>query len=312
VLVGPEAFADAGIVRVREDLALVQSADFFTPIVDDPLDFGRIAAANALSDLYAMGAEPLCALNLVGFPESGTDLEVLGRILQGGDEKVAEAGAVLLGGHSVRDEEIKYGLAVTGTAHPAALITNAGARPGDLLLLTKPLGTGILTTALKRDRVTAGEIEEAVEGMKRLNRAAAAAARAAGAHALTDVTGFGLVGHAWQMAEASGVVLELAWERLPLYPGTALLAGEGVDTGGGRANAEYYGPRASLDPALPREAAPILFDPQTSGGLLVALAAPAVPAFAATLEAAGERAWEVGRVVAGGGPRLKVVEGDLS
>ncbi|MBA2564580.1 MAG: selenide, water dikinase SelD, partial [Gemmatimonadetes bacterium] len=254
VLLGPDAFADAGIIRVRDDLALVQTCDFFTPIVDDPHDFGEIAAANALSDVYAMGAEPLCALNIVCFPESGVDFEVLGRILQGGDSKAAEAGMAILGGHSVRDEEIKYGLAVTGTVDPSALLTNAGAEPGDVLFLTKPLGTGVLTTALKQGRVSAGEIADAVDGMKRLNRAAAAAARAAGAHALTDVTGFGLAGHAWQMAEASGVAFRIEWERLPLYAGAMELASEGVDSGGGRANAAYYGSRARLARRLPAEA----------------------------------------------------------
>jgi selenide,water dikinase len=306
VLVGLDAFADAGIIRVREDLALVQSCDFFTPIVDDPFDFGQIAAANALSDLYAMGAEPLSALNVVCFPEHGVDFEILGRILQGGEEKVTEAGAVVLGGHSVRDEEIKYGLAATGTVDPRALLTNDGARPGDVLLLTKPLGTGILTTALKKRSVAAAEIGEAVEGMKRLNRAAAAAARLAGAHALTDVTGFGFAGHAWQMAEASGVAFEIDWARVPLYPRTESLAAEGIDTGGGKANAAFYGPHLRIDAALDAGARAILFDPQTSGGLLVALPPEGRLPFTEALAAAGEAAYEVGRVVRGKEPRLRV------
>jgi selenide,water dikinase len=306
VLVGTDAFADAGVIRVREDLALVQSCDFFTPIVDDPRDFGEIAAANAFSDLYAMGAEPLSALNVVCFPEHGLDFEVLGRILQGGEAKAREAGAAVLGGHSVRDEEIKYGMAVTGTVDPRQLFGNDGARDGDVLLLTKPLGTGILTTALKQGRLDAAAIAPAVEGMKRLNRAAGSAVRAAAAHAVTDVTGFGLAGHAWQMAEASGLALEIEWSRVPLYPRAAEQAREDVDTGGGRANAAFYGDHVQLGVGLPREAATLLYDPQTSGGLLVALAPAAAEPFRAALAGAGEEARVVGRAVAGD-PGLRVV-----
>ena len=306
VLVGTEAFADAGVIRVRDDLALVQSCDFFTPIVDDPLDFGRIAAANALSDLYAMGAEPLAALNVVCFPESGVDFEVLGAILRGGAEKAAEAGAAVLGGHSVRDEEIKYGLAVTGTVHPDELLRNDGARPGDVLFLTKPLGTGIVTTALKRGRVSAEQIAAAVEGMKRLNRGAASAARRAGASAATDVTGFGLAGHAWQMAEASGVTFELDWSAVPLYPLAGELAEEGVSTGGGAANEAFYGPRVHLATGLPEPARGLAFDPQTSGGLLLAVPPRSRAAFLSAVGEEGGSAWQVGRVVAGGEPRLRI------
>jgi selenide,water dikinase len=306
VLVGPEAFADAGIIRVREDLALVQTCDFFTPIVDDPFEFGQIAAANALSDLYAMGAEPLSALNIVCFPEHGVDFAVLGEILRGGAEKAVEAGAAILGGHSVRDEEIKYGLAVTGTVDPRALLTNVGARPEDALFLTKPVGTGILTTGLKRGRLTAQNIASAVEGMKRLNRAAAGAVRRVGAHALTDITGFGLAGHAWQMAQASDAALEIYWERVPLYFGARELAEEGVDTGGGGANASYYGPRIEMDAGLGVGDRRLLFDPQTSGGLLVAVPPEGRRAFTDELERGGEQAWEVGRVLEGNGARLLV------
>jgi selenide,water dikinase len=305
VLVGTDAFADAGVIRVREDLALVQSCDFFTPIVDDPRDFGEIAAANALSDLYALGAEPLSALNVVCFPESGLDLEVLGRILEGGAAKAREAGAAVLGGHSVRDEEIKYGMAVTGTVDPRRMLGNDGARPGDVLVLTKPLGTGLLTTALKQGRLEAGDIGAAVEGMKRLNRAAASAARAAGAHAATDVTGFGFAGHAWQMAKASAVAFAIDWSLVPLYPGTAELAREGVDTGGGRANASFYGGHVTVDPRVPVEARTVLFDPQTSGGLLVALPASGTAAFQSALAESSEGALVVGRVVAGE-PELRI------
>ena len=305
MLVGTDAFADAGVIRVREDLALVQSCDFFTPIVDDPRDFGEIAAANALSDLYAMGAEPLSALNVVCFPERGVDVEVLGRILQGGAAKAREAGAAVLGGHSVRDEEIKYGMAVTGTVDPRQLLRNDGARNGDVLLLTKPLGTAVLATALKQGRLDAAGIAPAVEGMKRLNRTAGSAARAAGAHAVTDVTGFGLAGHAWQMAEASGIAFEIEWSRLPLYPHAAELARENVDTGGGRANAAFYGDHVRLGAGLPREAATLLYDPQTSGGLLVAVAPAAAGPFRAALAGAGEEAHVVGRAVAGQ-PELRI------
>ncbi|MCC6360924.1 MAG: selenide, water dikinase SelD, partial [Phycisphaerales bacterium] len=202
LLVGSETFDDAGVFRLSEDLALVQTTDFFPPLVDDPYDFGRIAAANALSDVYAMGGEPLTCLNIVGFPDKELPPEVLVDILRGGAAVAREAGAVIVGGHSVRDAEVKYGMAVTGRVHPRRVLTNAGARPGDRLVLTKPLGSGVLCSAVKSGRMDASELAEAVSVMTALNKAGRDAAVAVGVHACTDVTGFGLIGHAFEMAEA--------------------------------------------------------------------------------------------------------------
>lgn len=287
VLVGHETFDDAGVYRLTDDLALIQTVDFFTPIVDDPYDFGQIAAANALSDVYAMGGWPRTALNLVCWPPSGLELDVLGAILAGGADKVHEAECVLIGGHSIQDEELKYGLAVTGTAHPDRILTNAGARPGDVLILTKPLGTGILTTALKRGAVTAAEINGAVTAMKTLNGAAMRIALKAGVRAATDVTGFGLAGHGAQLADASGVSLEFEAGRLPVFESAPRLALEGHIPGGGEANRRYFGRRVASAETVPEELLRIAFDPQTSGGLLVAAAEDKVPAMIEELRAAG-------------------------
>ncbi|CAN5199283.1 selenide, water dikinase SelD [soil metagenome] len=273
VLVGHETFDDAGVYRLADDLALIQTIDFFTPIVDDPYDYGQIAAANALSDVYAMGGTPRTALNLVCWPPSGLDPDVLGAILAGGADKAHEAECALIGGHSIQDEELKYGLAVTGTAHPERLLTNTGARSGDVLILTKPLGTGILTTALKRGAVAADAIAVAVAAMKSLNGPAMRAALAAGVRSATDITGFGLAGHGVQLADASGVTLEIEAARLPLFEGAVELALADHIPGGGRSNREYFGRRVAIADGVPEALRIIAFDPQTSGGLL--LAAPA-------------------------------------
>src|SRR6185295_1274048 len=276
------------------------TADFITPVCDDPRRFGRVAAANALSDVYAMGGQPLFALNLCCFPElEGEGAEALQGILQGAAEALVEAGSVLLGGHSVRDAELKFGLAVIGEAGRDRLLTNAGARPGDRLLLTKPLGTGVLINAFKADKLDAAGLEPALREMERLNDVASRLALEHGARAATDVTGFALAGHALGMARASRVALRIVFARLPVHDGFFRLAKAGVTTGCTVANEEnvaaVFADRAGLD-RLQRE---LLFDPQTSGGLLLAVPAASAPALLAALLASGHQAAEVGEVLEG-------------
>ena len=295
VLVGLDTFDDAGVVRLTPELALIQTVDFFTPIVDDPYDYGQIAAANALSDVYAMGGVPRTALNLVCWPPSGLDLEVLGAILAGGADKLHEAGCALIGGHSIQDEELKYGLAVTGLARPDEIVTNAGVRPGDALVLTKPLGTGILTTALKRGARSIEEIADAVASMKALNGPAMRVARRHGVRAATDVTGFGLIGHAVQMADASAVTLLFETGSLPVFEEADALAMADNIPGGGRSNREFFGPRVAIGERVEVGRTLVAFDPQTSGGLLIAVAPEAADRLVAELLDAGcPRAARVG------------------
>jgi selenide,water dikinase len=273
LLVGPQTADDAGVYRVSDDLALVQTADFFTPIVDDPYDFGRVAATNALSDIYAMGARPVTALNLVAFSLEELGGDVLAAILRGGADVVAEAGAAIVGGHSIDDREPKYGLAVTGVVAPDDVLTNAGGRPGDAIVLTKPLGAGAVATATKRGQAGADLIAAAVAVMTRLNRDAAVAARAAGAHAVTDVTGFGLLGHTHELARASGLAAEIDAGAVPAIDGVVeLLADEGAFSGGSRRNAEYAAEFTSYDDGLDPARRRLVCDAMTSGGLLVAVA----------------------------------------
>jgi selenide,water dikinase len=290
VLVDARTFDDAGVYRIAPDLALIQTVDFFTPIVDDAWDFGQIAAANALSDVYAMGGTPRTALALVCWPPSGLDPAILGRILAGGADKCREAGCAIVGGHSIQDEELKYGLAVTGSVHPDRIWTNAGAAPGDALVLTKALGTGILTTALKNGAVTADEIEPAVASMKRLSAEAAELGREAGVRSATDVTGFGLLGHAAHMADASGVSLVFQADTLPLFPGVLDLGLAGHVPGGGRTNRGYFEPRARIADSVSEGLRLAAFDPQTSGGLLLAVPAAGADALVGRLHAAGWKA----------------------
>jgi selenide,water dikinase len=274
VLVGFAGSDDAGVVRLRDDLAIVQTVDFFTPIVDDPFDFGAIAAANALSDVYAMGGEPVSALNLVAFPLERLGTEVLAEILRGGAETAARAGVAIVGGHSIDDPEPKYGMAVTGTVHPDALLTNAGGRAADVLVLTKPLGAGVITTALKRGIAGKGELGAAVEVMTSLNREASLAARAAGAHGLTDVTGFGLLGHLHELALASGVAAEVQAAAVPAIDGVIeLLAGsEDAIAGGTRRNRAHAETFTTFDQSVAEDRRWLCCDAMTSGGLLVAVA----------------------------------------
>ena len=272
LIVGTEGFSDAGVYRLRDDLFIVQSLDFFPPLVDDPYTFGQIAAANSLSDIYSMGGQPTTALNIVGFPDDQLELSVLAEILRGGAEKVKEAGAVIVGGHTVRDAEIKYGLSVTGIVSPDQLITNQRAKPGDLLVLTKPLGTGFITTAFKAGRCPDDTLAAACHSMTQLNAAGRDAAVAVRAHAATDITGFGLAGHAGEMAQASDVTLVLEIDRLPLIPGADALARRGNHTRASATNRQFSEQLTTIQGSPDPERLEFVFDAQTSGGLLISVA----------------------------------------
>ena len=271
VLVGAGTSDDAAVYRINDDTAIVQTVDFFTPVVDDPYDFGAIAAANALSDIYAMGAIPLFALNIVGFPDSRLPVQVLKDILRGASDKAAEAGINILGGHTVEDTEPKFGMAVTGTVHPGKVITNAGARPGDVLILTKPVGIGIISTAMKRGIAPESSSAKAVEMMKSLNAAAAEVMRGFPVNACTDITGFGLMGHLKEMVIASGVSVDLDAGKVPLIEGTWQLAAAGAVPGGTRNNLEFVSDVARWNESIAETMKLILCDAQTSGGLLISL-----------------------------------------
>ncbi len=296
LLVGTSTADDAGVFRLAPDLALVQTVDFFSPIVDDAVTFGAIAAANALSDVYAMGGVPRTALAIACFPQEGVPMEILADILRGGIAKAEEAGVVVVGGHTVNDEEIKYGLAVTGTIHPDRILRNVGARPGDALVLTKALGTGIVTTAAKRNVAAPADLAAAVASMTALNAAAAAVFGTLDVHACTDVTGFGLLGHGYEMAHGSGVRLVLAAEALPVLPGARRLAREGHVPGGCRRTREWLAGKVDVDGGVAADLADVAFDPQTSGGLLVALPPGAAHAALDALAAARVGAAIVGTV----------------
>lgn len=294
--------------RIAPDLALVQTTDFFPPLVDDPYAFGAIAAANALSDVYAMGGEPITALNLVGWPDKELDYEWLVEILRGGADKVAEAGAVIVGGHSVRDAEIKYGLAVTGRVHPARVLTNSAAKPGDVLVLTKPIGSGVITSAAKREQTTPEELTAAIDVMTALNRPGRDAAVAAGARACTDVTGFGLVGHLFEMAAGSGVAIDVEARAVPLLPGTLKHAAAGNVTRAHRTTRQHLGEALQIDAAVDATLANVLLDAQTSGGLVIAIAAAAKDALLAALAEHGAIvAAVIGSVGAAGRPRVHLL-----
>jgi selenide, water dikinase len=299
VLVAADTADDAGVVQLTPDLAIVQTADFFTPIVDDPYAFGRIAATNALSDVYAMGGRPVSALNLVAYPLETLGPDVLREILRGGADAAAAAGAAVVGGHTIDDPEPKYGMAVTGIVAPDAVLTNAGGRAGDALVLTKPLGAGAVATAIKRGIADPGLIERAIAVMTTLNDRGAEQAAAAGAHALTDVTGFGLLGHAHEIADRSGVRLVLEANSLPALPGAREAAAAGIRTGGDERNREYVAGTAELEGVSDADAA-LAFDPQTAGGLLIAL-----PADRAATAAVAVGATRIGFVEEGAGVVLR-------
>ena len=283
LIVGPDTLDDAGVYRLDEKTGLVQTLDFFPPVVDDPVWFGRIAAANALSDVYAMGGRALTAMNIVGFPKE-LDIEILGDILAGGAEKIEEAGAAMVGGHSVQDTEVKYGLSVTGVVDPAKLVSNAGARVGDVLVLSKPLGMGTISTAMKKERLDDAAVERACAQMAALNRGASEAMLEVGAHAATDVTGFGLLGHGRGMAEASGVTLEFRADALPRFEGALELAEEGLLSGGAARTRLFLGETAAASEAVPFPLQQLAFDAETSGGLLIAVAADRADALIAAME----------------------------
>jgi selenide, water dikinase len=270
VLVGYDTADDAGVYKLTPGCALVQTVDFFTPMVDDAYTFGAIAAANALSDVYAMGGQPISALSILAFPAKG-DLDELAEILKGGAEKIHEAGGAVLGGHSVRDEELKFGYAVTGTIHPDRIKTNAGARPGDALVFTKRIGTGVITTALKKGIARESDVQAAVDSMLKLNRETCEAMLAFDVHGCTDVTGFGLIGHAREMALASKVTLEIDPRRIQFLPGAMEYAKQGAIPGGLNNNREFASSCVELSVEGSSEFEALLYDPQTSGGLLIAL-----------------------------------------
>jgi len=272
LLVGLHSADDAAVYKVNDQQAIISTADFFPPVVDDPYTFGAIAAANALSDIYAMGGQVLMAINLVAWPDN-LDYGILSDILRGGADIVAQAGGVIAGGHTITDREPKYGLSVTGTVHPERILTKGGARPGDLLVLSKPLGTGLITTAHKRDLVEQADLDAAVQSMMRLNREASQALLrlGGGVHAATDITGFGLLGHAWEMASQSRASMSFSFAALPLLPGARHYAEIGAFPDGTGRNEEYLTARVRIDEQLDEIAHVILFDPQTSGGLFAAI-----------------------------------------
>jgi len=307
LLVGFSTSDDAGVYRISDEMALVQTVDFFTPIVDDPYAFGEIAAANSLSDVYAMGGRPLTALSIVAFPEND-DPAVLEQILLGGMAKMAEAGCTVAGGHSIRDAELKFGFAVTGTVNPQKVWANAGARPGDRLLLTKPLGTGVITTALKRGMARESWVAAATKAMAELNRAAAEALGSVpdGVHAATDITGFGLLGHARELALASGVSLALDNRQVAFLDGALECARAGHLAGGLKNNREFLAACIEFGPGISPEIENLFYDPQTSGGLLAAVAPDKVDAARKALVAAGCAAMLIGEVLPKTSPLIAV------
>jgi selenide,water dikinase len=295
MLVGTETADDAGVFRLRPDLAIVNTVDFFTPIVDDPYLFGQISAANSLSDVYAMGGDPKTCMNIVCFPKGKMDIAILGEILKGGADKVKESGAVIIGGHSIIDEEIKYGLAVTGVIHPDKIFRNVGVQEGDALILTKPLGTGIISTALKKGKASEESVNEAVVSMTTLNAAASSVARKHKVHAISDITGYGILGHAQEMASGSGVTLVIESAKLPLLKRAVRLAEKGYLTGGCKRNKDYLDDKMVIDKSIREGLVEVALDPQTSGGLLIAIAKRHAAKLVDELHAAGvAAACEVG------------------
>jgi len=306
VLVGFGTLDDAGVYALGPELALVQTVDFVTPLVDDPFAFGQIAAANSLSDVYAMGGSPITALNVVCFP-SGADPAILREILRGGLSKFSEAHVALLGGHTVDDAQIKYGASVTGLVHPQHVWTNAGARVGDVLILTKPLGTGVVSAALKLGKATEASMQAAQTSMTTLNKAACDVFARFTVHACTDVTGFGLIGHLSHMVRASGVTAQITARNVPLLPGALDLARAGIGPGGTERNRIHFGPNVSFASSLEASLVELLFDPQTSGGLMAGVPGDNEPALMAEFAARGIPAARIGEVVSLSEGRIVVV-----
>jgi selenide,water dikinase len=295
LLVGFNKGDDSGIYRINDRQALVQTVDFFPPIVDDPYAFGQIAAANALSDVYAMGGRPLTALNIVGFP-ARMDRRIMQEILVGGADKIHEAGAVIVGGHSIKDDELKYGLACTGIIEIDKIMTNDKARDGDVLILTKPLGTGIISTAIKKKMASVEDAARVAGQMAELNRTAAELMMKHGAHAATDVTGFGILGHALEMADASAVSIEIEFDRLPLLPNVIKYAEAGALTPGADANREFLEGKLAVSDSLSKAQNDVLYDAQTSGGLLISLPEEKLKDLFSDSRSAGLDVWRIGRV----------------
>jgi len=302
LLVGLGRADDAAVYRLSENQALVATVDFFTPIVDEPYTYGAIAAANSLSDVYAMGGRPLFALNIAAFP-ADLPAEMISAVLRGGAEKVLEAGAVIAGGHTIQDKEPKYGLVVLGMVDPRRVLTKGGAQPGDKLVLTKALGTGVITTAFKRDLTDDQQMAAATASMVRLNRAASEAALLAGVQAATDITGFGLLGHASEMLDAPHVALRFYFDQLPWLPGAQQFGNDWVYPGGALNNRAYFGPRVRFDPRIDEAMQTLCFAPETSGGLLLAVPQQQSDALLSSLE----HAWVVGEVVAATEPVIDVL-----
>ncbi len=300
LLVGLHAPDDAAVYRLNERQAVISTTDFFPPVVDDPYSFGAIAAANALSDVYAMGGEVLFAINLAAFPDN-LELSILTEILRGGADKVREAGAVIAGGHTVTDKEPKYGLAVTGIIDPERIISKGGARSGDVLILTKPLGVGVITTALKRGQADPADIDAAVASMTTLNRVASQAAQTIGVHAMTDITGYSLLGHAHEMAHLSGADFEIDFDALPWLPGAKRYADEGAFPGGTSRNLTYFNQWTTFAPRIDEVSRLLCYDPETSGGLLMAVAELKANDLLTELERRGAHGWKIGRVQSGTG-----------
>ena len=306
VLVGFGTLDDAGVYKLSETQALVQTVDFFPPMLDDPYLFGEVAAANALSDVYAMGGLPLTALNITCFPAS-LDLGILNSILRGGLAKCVEAGVALMGGHTVDDPEIKFGLSVTGTIHPERIWTNAGARGGDMLVLTKPIGVGVITTAIKQGVAPEEAVQAALNSMRALNRAARDAVAEVGPNACTDVTGFSLMGHLYQMLRASAATARVYADQVPLLPGALELVRQGIGPGGMQRNQSYFGPYVSLSPSIEEAIGALLFDPQTSGGLLVSMPGDKKNALLDAMAAHGVAASVIGEVTKESAGQVEVV-----
>ena len=306
VLVGFDTGDDAGVYLIAPDLALVQTVDFFTPIVDDPWTFGQIAATNSLSDVYAMGGRPVSALSIVGFPNTGRDLDILEKILQGGLAKMQEAGCSVIGGHSIGDEEIKFGYAVTGVVDPKRVLANRGARPGDRLVLTKRLGTGIISTALKKQKASEAAVNTSIESMRTLNRVGSEVAHEFEIHAATDITGFGLLGHLRVMASASGVSMVIEHEGVEYLPEALDYSRRGFLPGGLKNNIKFLGGCVEFDPKIPQEIRNLLFDPQTSGGLLLVVSEKDAVTLVNQMGKRGVPARQVGRVVEKASPLLRV------
>jgi selenide,water dikinase len=307
LIVGFDTADDAGVYRLRDDLALVQTLDFFTPIVDDPYDYGRIAALNSINDVWAMAGTPITAMAITCFPKKGVDPAILGEIMRGGLETINKYGVTLIGGHSVDNEQIMFGYSVTGVIDPNKVATNSGARPGDVLILTKPIGTGVISTGIKKGRATDEVIAGSVETMLTPGKHAAEAMREFGVKGATDVTGFSLLGHAWEMACASKVTIEIDAASVPLLNGALELAGQGLLTSGDKTNREYVGADITIESSVDENLVKLLFDPQTAGGMLIAVAENQAAALLSTLNKNYPKAQTIGRIHPPG-PRSIVVK----